>query len=283
MIIVRLQGGLGNQLFQYSFARSIAWKLNTSLYFDVNWYLNKHREYPFELSLLHFNTVVKVYPRIGEYIYKKLLKIEKLNKIFSFIPNYISEENFSGYKLISMNNLYFDGYWENYILFSDYNKNLLNEFTLKSDFTIANKLYVDSILSSNSVSVHLRGGPYLNDPNINVNYEECTPDYFNKAFNFIRNKVENPLFFVFSNDNIWAKKYLNYTDDIVFIENEGPDYEHLIMMSLCKHNIIVNSTFSWWGAWLNKNRHKIVVAPIKWFRGKKENIKYPISWVRIKN
>ncbi len=142
----------------------------------------------------------------------------------------------------------------------------------------------NKIDASKSISVHIRRGDYANDKVTNTYFGTCPLEYYKQAMDYMRSKVNNPIFYFFSDDIEWVKKEFNEDENFVFISNPKlQDYEELILMSQCSHNIIANSSFSWWGAWLNDNPAKLVVAPKKWMRVE-SNLQpnlIPEGWVRM--
>ena len=146
------------------------------------------------------------------------------------------------------------------------------ENDIKKDFRFKNQLdnknleILNEIENSNSISIHIRRGDYMSPENYNMYGCIATPTYYKKAIKVIEEKVENPTFFVFSNDMDWVKKNIQINSRVFYIDiNSGNgSYKDMQLMSNCKHNIIANSSFSWWGAWLNENKNKIVIAPKKW-------------------
>lgn len=153
----------------------------------------------------------------------------------------------------------------------------------KSDVT--NEQVAQNILSVNAVSLHVRRGDYVSNLTINQFHGTCSLEYYNQAIAQIAKKVETPHFFVFSDDPEWVKSNLkiDYSITIVDHNNADKNYEDIRLMSLCKHHIIANSSFSWWGAWLCRNPNKIVIAPLKWFNDKSINTTdlIPDGWIKI--
>lgn len=179
-------------------------------------------------------------------------------------------------------NTYIFGYFQTEKYFKHLRKELLEDFTLKTPLNEENVKMLTKIKSTNSVSIHVRRTDYLLQHK-KIAYDLSDSDYFPKAIAYIGERVKNPHFFIFSDDIAWCKKNLNIKYEHTFVElnDESNGVFDLELMKNCKHNIIANSTFSWWGGWLNENPDKIVVAPALWFR-KGDNQTVPDDWVRIK-
>ena len=142
---------------------------------------------------------------------------------------------------------------------------------------------LDNILKTTSISLHIRRGDYLTPENAETHCL-CSPSYYQNAIQYIVQRVENPHFFIFSDDITWVfdNFKMPYPYTIVNVNDSYTGYYDLELMRNCKHNIIANSTFSWWGAWLNENPNKIVIAPQRWFMNQEEEIDIiPSSWVRL--
>ncbi|AJI74371.1 glycosyl transferase 11 family protein [Francisella philomiragia subsp. philomiragia ATCC 25015] len=281
MKIIKIQGGLGNQMFQYAFYKSL--KNNCiDCYVDIKNYDTYKLHYGFELN--------RIFKNIDLSFARKYHKKEVLGKLFSIIPskfivkfnkNYILQKNFAFDKAyFEIDNCYLDGYWQSEKYFKKITKDIYDAFTFEPLDSI-NFEFLKNIQDYNLVSIHVRRGDYVNHP---LHGGICDLEYYNKAISFIRSKVANVHFLVFSNDILWCKDNLKL-DRVTYIDHNRwmDSYKDMHLMSLCKHNIIANSSFSWWGAWLNQNDDKIVIAPSKWFNDDKINQKdiCPNSWVRI--
>ena len=179
------------------------------------------------------------------------------------------------------------GYWQSEKYFIKYKDEILKNFTLKKELSQQSKQFKKIITSTISVSLHIRRGDYISDPTTNSFHGTCSLNYYKNAVSLISNRLKDTHFFIFSDDLDWAKKNLDFISNITFIEldQDIPDYEEMYLMSQCNHNIIANSSFSWWGAWLNQNPDKIIIAPEKWFMDENINTKdlIPGSWIRINN
>ncbi len=279
MVKVKLWGGLGNQMFQYALGRSLALKNRTYLQLDLSEYLvnSEGADYVsrnFELDLFNVNYI----------------KDKKENFIVSKILNYISpvkyiQENGFVYDpsvLEKRGRLYLYGYWQCENYFKAVESTIRRDFTFKKQPNAANMQYLNNIDKVNAVSIHFRRGDYVAvQTAINFN-GICSIDYYKAAIAQIKSKVENPHFFVFSDDLSWVKENIDFEDPHTFVDgNYGENsYEDMRLMAACKHNIIANSTFSWWGAWLNNNRDKVVIAPKNWFKTERTDI-IPNNWIKI--
>jgi hypothetical protein len=136
----------------------------------------------------------------------------------------------------------------------------------------------------NAVSLHVRRGDYVKNPKTTATHGLCSLDYYHTAIRYIYETVEQPYFFIFSDDMAWVKEHLKIDAPCQYVDhNQGKEsFNDMHLMSLCKHHIIANSSFSWWGAWLNSSPEKIVIAPNKWFANQ-NNIKdlLPNDWVTL--
>jgi len=290
MVITRLMGGLGNQMFQYAAARKISLVKNSSLKLDVSDY---QRDKLRQFRLDNFNIKADVaQPTDLKYFYRYRGRRPQA-KIFNFFQSikppekqvYIKEDGY-GYDAITeklSDNIYLEGYWQNEKYFKTIERFIREEFALKEPLSAEYKKIAEKIERNNAVAIHIRRGDYLSEKLSKV-FEACSPEYYAKAIEQISARVSNPRFFIFSDDISWAKK--NLPSDIAadFIsQNDTEDFEDLILMSKCRHNIIANSSFSWWGAWLNQSPDKIIIAPRKRFKDDSKNSLgyYPSSWITI--
>jgi hypothetical protein len=281
MIITELIGGIGNQMFQYAVGRAIAHKNGDILKLDITGFENYNLHNGYRLNsfnideqiasineIKHFgsrNRILRKLARMGIYSYKKeTFCVEKIKNETKFDP-----------KVFTYKNLYLSGYWQNENYFLDIKDMLLNEFTLKTPVGENSIKYMELMKNTKSVSLHIRRGDYLiYDGFIGINY-------YKNAVQFISQKIKNPTFFIFSDDIQWCKQNINFIDNLIFIENIANELEDLELMKNAKHNIIANSSFSWWGAWLNQNKDKMVIAPKIWFKNRAEIDPVPESWSKI--
>lgn len=261
MISCYLQGGLGNQLFQIATTLSFGWDNNIDSVFN----LNIHN---LPLQGNKAITYKDIFYRHLELTDENLLNKCKIytepNFHYDEIPVYVSKEDYILY-----------GYFQTEKYFIKYRNKILDYFKPTEEIKEYLKKY-DSLLEGNTCSVHVRRGDYLRFPN---DHPTLSNDYYNNSF---KNMKKGTKFIVFSDDINWCKENLK-GDNLTYID-EKDDYINLLLMSLCKHNIIANSSFSWWGAWLNKNKNKTVIAPKEWF-GVNKNLNtkdlIPSKWITI--
>ena len=290
MIAVRLWGGLGNQLFQYSFGRSLSFTETKDLYF----YKMEQKESPvssplekFEIYLKYLgsNEVAKFYklPGLGS-----IPRLER--KIISWFPvlnrNVYIEKELNYHKINHNDAICYDGYWQSFKYFTPIRDILINEIKLRDSTIIPSEIY-NNIQNSNSVSMHIRRGDYLSKSNRSI-YCTCDSEYYKKAITYVKTLVPDPVFYVFSNDLTWVKEDFTFFSElnIKYIEyNSEPSSDlELFLMKSCKHNIIANSTYSWWAAWLNSYEDKIVIAPASWYFGRLNETTtdlIPSEWIRL--
>jgi hypothetical protein len=210
-------------------------------------------------------------------------------RIIRKIYNIFREEkpwNFDAKELNSKDGEYKIGYWQTEKYFADQAQTIRKELTLKNPLSRpALKIQNDIMNSNNSVSLHIRRGDYVENAKTNQYHGTCSLGYYSKALEYITNKIGRDInIFVFSDDIDWVKNNLKFDFPTTYVSSkEIPDYEELILMSKCKHNIIANSSFSWWGAWLNNNSGKIVIAPKRWANKDEDSFKdiIPSSWIKI--
>ena len=286
MVIVRLFGGLGNQLFQYATARRVAHINNVPLKLDVSGFesYKLHR-----YSLKHFNILEEFASsdEIARFNGRGLVCHISLwvQKLLPYYRRRLVVERYFNFdaKIIEISsNVYLNGYWQSEKYFKDIETLLRQELTLKAAPDSANVAMGEWIRGVRSVSLHIRRRDYVSDPATQQIHGTCSSDYYAAAIAKLSEGVEDPYFFVFSDDPQWAQENLKLEHPTTFVTHNGPDknYEDLRLISLCQHHIIANSTFSWWGAWLCANPGKLVFAPQRWFRTPDLNTKdlFPETW-----
>lgn len=291
MIIVKLMGGLGNQMFQYAAGRRLSMSHNTNLKLDLNFLLDRTpRENftyrPYELGIFNIQAGLASRSETNQFFPSNKNIVNSIKRKLGLVK-IIKESQFSfdeGF-LSFPDNSYLDGYWQSEKYFKEIEEIIRSDFTLKMKATRPNQRLSKEISLYNSVSLHIRRGDYVSNPETKRFHGSCSLEYYERAIEKIANCITDPIFFVFSDDTVWAKDNLIVDYPIKFMFQNGPEkgYEDMLLMSLCKHNIIANSSFSWWGAWLNTNPEKIVIAPQKWFNDSSIITRdlIPNSWIRI--
>ncbi|WP_294319028.1 alpha-1,2-fucosyltransferase [uncultured Chryseobacterium sp.] len=289
MNIVKIYGGLGNQLFQYAFGKLLEKKLNISVKYDIQTEITSKNLTKRNLDIEKFDIYL---PSASENEISNLIFFRKnilwraerklAQKMPSIRANYIVQNNAHEILKDLKNNSYYDGYWQCYKYIDDVKDELLKEVQSHANFLISYESLISQMKSCSSVSIHIRRDDYINIKVNNKLFEICEFDYYKKAIDLLKMKFKNIQFFIFTQDKEWARQ--NFVgENFHFVEGNSA-IDDMLLMSYCKHNIIANSTFSWWGAWLNKNSEKIVIAPKKWYKGKKniqtDNL-IPEEWIRI--
>lgn len=286
MILTSLKGGLGNQLFQYALGRHLAIKNNTELKLDIvsleraNEIGNIYRPY----GLSHFGVAATVaspdeikhlknpYGIVSK-VWRKIIFHTFADKNTLFYPKVLKKTG----------DIYLDGYWQSPLYFDAIRDTLLKDLVLAKGFSSAGKRYLEQMKNGTAVSLHVRRGDYVENPRVLQDFGMCSTEYYTRAMAHIEKTVPTPTYFVFSDNIEWVKNNLPVGDNAVFVKDpEIIDAEELMLMSNCAHNIIANSSFSWWGAWLNQNPKKIVVAPAPWFETQPSDPNLiPKAWTQL--
>lgn len=269
MITIKLRGGLGNQMFQYALYCSMAEQNIDVCLDDYSSFNEKERPEHAGFGLSVFNAEYKRYKpnSMPDWVTSNDNLLHKIIRRLRFLqlplPLYI-EKSPSVYDagVFNLKNKYIEGYWQSEKYFEGIKPHILTKFTYKGEWSSDNIKYRDSMNSSNSVSVHVRRGDYLQTSRYS---NICTSDYYKTAIKYVKDHVVNPTFFIFSNDIDWCENFFDKTDNVVFVKgNDGTKAVFdMLLMSKCKHHIIANSSFSWWGAWLSPHEG-ITIAPNKW-------------------
>jgi len=290
MIYTRITGGIGNQLFNYTLGRYLAEKHKVELVLDISWF----RQFPYRTyDLDRFNITGRIptlYERAGLWQMRDTQpnKYNRVAKRFTkLLPHitYAREKSlhFDPTMLSLPDNTYIAGNWQSLNYFKDIEDIIRAELTLKtpSDYFAKVKQQMESC---NSIALHVRRGDYAYTQKIKDSMGLCSPQYYQSAVEYIAARVPNSTIFVFSDDLPWVKANLSFAYPVIYIEHpEKKDYEEPLIMAAAKHQIISNSTFGWWGAWLNQNPGKIVCAPSKWLaddsQGQPDIV--PSGWIRM--
>lgn len=287
MITTKLIGGLGNQMFQYAAGRALALRLGVGLKLDVrafsdyklhgyglNHFAIQAREADAsELPVIRRETFAgRVLRRLGV----KPSPSAFCEKAFTFDADVLTLRD----------RTYLDGYWQSERYFADFANEIRADLTVATPSTADNAMWLERIRERESVSLHVRRGDYVSNSQANAVHGTCDLDYYQRAVQYLVEKLRcDPVFYVFSDDPDWVAENLCLPHEMIYIRHNDAarNYEDLRLMASCAHHIIANSTFSWWGAWLNASPDKVVVAPKNWFRNDAHDARdlLPQSWVRL--
>lgn len=294
MIIVRLTGGLGNQMFQYAAAYSLSRIKGLKLKLDITSFSEQNKnETVRSIDILNFNLKED---RVASL--KEIKKVKYPYGNISKLTGYLAKKIFFQYNIDwnpgffkKSTCSYLDGYYQSENYFDEFFDDIKSQFSLPLNNDKSFREIEDLILSCpNSVSIHIRRGDYISNPKAKKYHHICTENYYYMALRLIEKKIGEVKVFVFSDDIDWVKQNLDFPKNSVYVsnllngqENMLRNNQELLLMSKCKNNIISNSTFSWWAAYLNNNINKLIVTPSIWNLSRRVKHKYllPESWLRI--
>lgn len=267
MIIVRIVGGLGNQMFQYAYAKALQEKG-----YQVKIDLSKFKKYKLHggYQLNQFKIDLEPSSSLSKFVTRFGFRTSVKEKSLVFSPKFLK---------ISKRK-YIKGYFQTEKYFATTRTILLKQFVVKKELANSTIHYLREItIQKNACSLHIRRGDYISDKKANSVHGTCDLQYYKEAIKLIRNKFKDSHFFIFSDDISWAIKNLTIKN-VTYIEHTVIPHEDMHLMSLCKHNITANSSFSWWGAWLNQYENKTVIAPKNWFVSR-ENEVACANWIQL--
>lgn len=292
MVISNLIGGLGNQMFQYAVGRALSLERDVPLRLDISDFANYELHQGFELQRV-FNCTADianetdVRTKLGWQYMSSVRRVVSRSSMAALRRKaFVIEPHFHywhGIKNVP-SDCYLKGYWQSEQYFLEAATQIRREFSFKLPLEQKNTEIANQIQQTNAISLHVRRGDYVSNYKNIKTYELCSLDYYRSSIHYISERVQNPNFIIFSDDVAWAKKNLKIDFPHQYIaNNQGSEsYNDMRLMSLCKHHIIANSTFSWWGAWLNSKTDKLVIAPKNWFFNQ-TNVKdlLPMSWLKL--
>jgi hypothetical protein len=293
MVIVKLMGGLGNQMFQYACGRRLSFVRGVPLLLDTSFLESNDRKpgftpRDFELDIFKLQVIIADKKLLAKYNHPSFF-YRLTTKMLNY-PRIITEQGrkMNTHVLDAPSAVYLQGYWQSEKYFRDIHETIREEFTFPADTEndYLSELF-NLIRQTNSVAVHVRRGDYATDKMTNSVHGLLPTEYYLGAIRLIKQKQINPVFFVFSDDPQWVSESFPNEPGYVIINHKKPvrNYVDMMLMSACKHNIIANSSYSWWGAWLNNNPGKIVIAPEKWYtEGNNAEVikdRIPEGWITI--
>ena len=282
---VRLSGGLGNQMFQYAFYLSLLNKGKPAK-IDLSWYDYYNAHNGFELrDIFCLDFAVASKEEINDVFGAGYSLVDRVVRKFNISPYIYMQGVIDGVcydeTLYGKNKGVFIGYYQSEKYFSEISDEVKRIFSFPLvDIDDKNSLFIKTVKNEESVSVHIRRGDYVNN---SIYMNVCDLSYYTTAINYIKTRYNNPHFYIFSNDIKWCKE--NLVENAEFIDwnyNRNSFYDMLLMRH-CKHHIIANSSFSWWGAWLGADEDGLTIAPRKWFNLKTNKTfdVIPQSWIKL--
>lgn len=287
MIYVRLAGGLGNQMFQYATARALALRMGSEVLLDVRDLRDGPRHAVFGLDRF------RIRARVGQEEELPPGRSQPLRyaiwRAFGRSPRFLRERGLGLNRAVleAGDDVYLHGYWQSEGYFADAAQ------TLRTDFEFATAPESGSIrvmeairAQEGSVSVHLRRGDYVSTAGGRVTHGVCGQDYYTRALKWARDEIGPKLHaFVFSDDLVWARDNLQLDCPMTLVDANDPlsAHEDLRLMAACRHHVIANSTFSWWGAWLDARPDKVVIAPHRWYADSRLSNPdiLPAGWIAV--
>ena len=288
-----LQGGLGNQMFQYAIARALSEHYQSTFLLDRSWFDVPQSETtprPYQLDLLQIQNTAKSnldFPK------KPHRWIRPIQRIWSSGPIVYYQQNafefdplLFQFKSMAKRDLFLFGYWQAYPYLENIRPILQSEFKTKAPIPDHYQIYLEHIRTNESVMLHIRRGDYVNSPSAAKFHGVLPLSYYQQAIQALLLNKPNAHFFIFSDDLPWAKEALPKNLKVTFVENAlqaDAAAQELQLMTACKHHIIANSSLSWWGAWLKQDCNGLVFAPNRWISDSSLDLSHllPTSWNRI--
>ena len=307
-IIIRLSNSIGNQMFMYAAAYAMARNYNAQLYIDDETaFINKENIYTYGLNVFNFTSFIAPkelkFLNLSGYLKRKTMK--KLDKFRKFKRFYIEDKNINKIAYYNNNfnetnlydNVFVEGYFESERYFSSHNMEIRKEFNFKFSNKYINSPYFNMIKNSNSVAICVRQNRF-SEKLRKINQEDLDKSqiftneqilYIKKSIDFIKTRIDNPKFFIWSNDynnldDIFQCNEFDIVKNEKFIDKGNLEFMDLFLMSQAKHFIVVPSSYNWWGCWLSNNKNKIVCRPNEdRFSHYKSNNRdfWPKSWIMV--
>jgi len=273
MIVVRLNGGLGNQMFQFAAAFALSRRLGVECRADLSSFQRGIRRYeldcftgppgiagdkdiPLSSRLTRFRVPSVLARNLGAALDRMKIFHQESSAAFIFNPKVCELSD----------NTYLDGYFQSEKYFSHIEREIRRIYMFRNSSDVTNEKMLDEIRATQAVSVHVRRGDYISNATTNRYHGTCSVEYYSKACRMLAERASDLRFFIFSDDSSWAEENIKPPARTVYVghNKSAADYEDMRLMSNCRHHVIANSSFSWWAAWLNPSPEKIVIAPKRW-------------------
>lgn len=292
MIITQIIGGLGNQMFQYAAGRCLSIKRGTQFKLDISGFADYSLHQGFELKRVfdcpaESATKADIHSILGWQSCATVRKIlSRPNMVTLRRKSFVVEPHFNYWQDISAVPLesYLSGYWQSEKYFFDVAPTIRADFVFRNSLNSLNVELARNIQRENAISLHVRRGDYVNNPKTTATHGLCSLEYYQSAVQYVISKIDQPSFYIFSDDPTWVRENITIDFPCRYVDHnrDAESYNDMRLMSMCKHHIIANSSFSWWGAWLNPDPSKIVVAPRKWFANNSDvSDLFPPGWVTL--
>lgn len=292
MILANIVGGLGNQMFQYAFARALSLRSGTPLKLAIDMFDSYAGHQGFELvRAFDIQAAVASPQELSDVLgwrrrpsIRRLLAKLKWPMLMS--RSFVAERFFRFHEVsfAGPRVAYFHGYWQSPRYYEDHEASIRADFKFAQPLVGLNWQLAAEMAATESISVHIRRGDYLKNPRSRMIYALCDREYYMRAIEQIASRRPGARVFAFSDDPAWVESTfrLAFPNLTIIAHNKGIDsHFDMHLMSLCKHHVIANSTFSWWGAWLGARASQLVVAPQNWFvSGKDSEDLLPATWAR---
>lgn len=287
-MIIRISGGIGNQMFQYAFKQQLDYIANCKNTIDIRFFENRNVHNGYELNKVFdiddetYDGSIKAPSEVHPIIYRGLYRIGKRFYVTKKYAMEVLIDYYEKYKSFSGEKYYLDGYWQSEEYFKDVKDEVRESFIFPQFCEESNINLCKRICQENAIALHVRRGDFLESSKF-----VCLgkTDYYQQAIKYISDKVNSPIFVVLSDDIDWCRNNLHLNEGSIYVDWNKNDksFRDMQIMSICSHCIIANSSFSWWGAWLNKNPDKIIVAPYKFYKGNTRNEEHliPKEWIKI--
>ena len=289
-VVIRLVGGLGNQMFQYAAAKAVALRSGAELVLDLSWFSTvSDRQYALGPLSVSAHTLGDMPPKgtPGHLLKETQYRLARYTERY-FLRRPVFHEkhfHFDPAMLDVHAPVHLEGYFQSEKYFLEYRDQIASEFKLASPPGHLAQAILEKMATHDAISLHVRRGDYAADATTSAYHGLCSLEYYYRGLGYISEGLSNPHCYVFSDDPEWVRANFSPPLPMTIMDIHGPHeaHEDLRLMTACKHFVVANSSFSWWGAWLSANPEKIVVAPSRWFEGSSSDTKdlIPPGWVKL--